>query len=522
MAVAIGLLGSAVSADAATSVAGHLRYAIDNNPSFSNLSQTAQRHEYVILKPSETARLQQLKAANPNLKVLMYKNLSASIDYPSNAQLTTGVSYDEADTQHPEWFLLNTSGQRFTHRDYSNLWAMDVGSPSYQQRWTNNVLNSLNSLGFDGVFIDDTNPTMKGHYDPTKVAKYPTDSAYQQATASALAYLGPRIRSAGYDVIGNIGHFGEYPEVGRSWLQYMDGAMDENFGKWGNTAGSGYAWEGYWTNELGSLKYAQEHGKDFLAVTHSADNDVAAARYGWATMLLGAAGNAQFALHSNYTSETWFPEYGYDIGEPVGPDIHTSSGVYLRQFSNGIVVVNPTSGQLSADLCGGTYSGSGSSGVTGVQLGPNSAAILTLDSGSSAGTCTAENTGSGGTGSSGGTGGTGGTGGGTTVEPGKQRVKKGKIVATGKLSAAGQTALVSSTDGEVAGSFKGAEVELEVSRHEGGAKSTAVGVRDDGHFVARVRVCRPGSYDVVALDPVTGERLPWPETLRVGRRQLRC
>ena len=32
MAVAIGLLGSAASADAATSVAGHMRYAIDNNP----------------------------------------------------------------------------------------------------------------------------------------------------------------------------------------------------------------------------------------------------------------------------------------------------------------------------------------------------------------------------------------------------------------------------------------------------------------------------------------------------------
>ena len=101
----------------------------------------------MILKPSETARLQQLKAANPNVKVLMYKNLSASIDYPSNAYLTTGVSYDEADTQHPEWFLLNTSGQRFTHRDYSNLWAMDVGSPSYQQRWADNVLKSLEHLG---------------------------------------------------------------------------------------------------------------------------------------------------------------------------------------------------------------------------------------------------------------------------------------------------------------------------------------------------------------------------------------
>jgi hypothetical protein len=520
IAVAVGLLGGAVSADAATSAAGHMRYAIDNNPSFPNLSQAAQRNEYVILKPSETNRLQQLKAADPDVKVLMYKNLSASIDYPSDVYLTTGVSHDEADAQHPEWFLLNTSGQRFTHRDYGNLWAMDVGSASYQQRWADNVLRSLKTLGFDGVFIDDTNPTMKGHYDATKVAKYPTDEAYQQATESALAKITPQLRSAGYSVVGNIGHFGEFPAVGQRWLQYMDGAMDENFGKWGNTAGSGYAWEGYWNNELSSLKYAQEQGKDFLAVTHSADGDSAAARYGWGTMLLGAAGNAQFALHSNYTSENWFPEYDYEIGQPTGPESRLSNGLHRRQFSNGIVVVNPTSNQLSADLCGGTYSGSGQNHVTNVQLAPNSAVIMTLDGGSSAGTCgtdSGSDSGSGGGSTGGSTG-----GGGTTVQPGKGKVKRGKIVATGTLSTSeGQTALASSTDGD-GGSFKGAEVELEVQRHEGGGKTADVGVGSDGTFVAKVRVCRPGNYEVHALDPVTGERLTWPETLRVGRRQLRC
>jgi hypothetical protein len=517
MAVAIGLLGSVASADAASSTAGHLRVAIDNNPDFSNISQTAQRNGYVILKPAMADRIQQLKAANPGITVLMYKNLSASIDYPSNAYLTTGVSHDEADTQHPEWFLRNTSGQRFTFSDHGTLWAMDIGSASYQQRWADNVLASLNSLGFDGVFIDDTNPTMKGHYDPSKVAKYPTDAAYQAATGSALASIGPRIQSGGYEVIANIGHWGEYGEIGRSWLQYMDGAMAEHFGKWGTSTGSGYGWEDYWNSQLESLKYAQQHGKEFLAVTTSATNDAAAARYGWATTLLGAEGKTHFALHGNYTTESWFPEYDYDIGDPVGPETRLSNGVHVRLFTNGIVAVNPTAGQLTADLCGGTFSGSGNSHATNIQLGSTSAAILTLDSGSSVGTCNVDSGSSGG-----GTGGDSGSGGGTTVEPGKQRVKKGKIVATGKLSATGQTALVSSTDGEVAGSFKGAEVELEVSRHEGGGKSTAVGVRDDGRFVARVRVCRPGSYDVAALDPVTGERLPWPETLRVGRRQLRC
>jgi hypothetical protein len=522
VAMAVGLMGSTASADAATDVAGHLRYAIDNNPSFPNLSQSAQRNEYVILKPSETSRLQQLKAANPDVKVLMYKNLSASIDYPSDVYLTTGVSHDEADAEHPEWFLRNTSGQRFTHRDYGNLWAMDVGSASYQQRWADNVLRSLKTLGFDGVFIDDTNPTMKGHYDATKVAKYPSDEAYQQATESALAKITPQLRSAGYSIVANIGHFGEYPDVGRRWLQYMDGAMDENFGKWGSTAGSGYAWEGYWKNELGSLKYAQEQGKDFLAVTHSADGDAAAARYGWATVLLGAAGNAQFAMHNSYSTENWFPEYDYDIGEPVGPETPLSNGLHVRLFANGMVAVNPTGGQLSVDLCGSTYSGSGRSHASSIQLGANSGAILTLDAGSAPATCVAA--GSDGTSTGGTGGGDGSTGGedGPTVELGQKRVKKGRVVAKGRLSASGgQTAFVSSS-GNGASPFKGAELRLELVKDGGSATSTEVGVEDDGRFVGQFRVCQAGSYEVFAVVPGSEERLAWPGRLRVRKAQLRC
>ena len=572
--VAIGMLSGAASAGAATSVAGQVRYAIDNNPDFSNLARTAQRHEYVILHPKRVNEVAQIKAANPDVKVLMYKDLSASINYPSNAQLTTGVSYAEANAEHPEWFLQNTSGQRFTFRNYSSLWAMDVGSPSYQKRWGDNVLSSLNQLaGFDGVFIDDTNPTMKGHYDVSKVAKYPSDAAYQQATESALASITPRFHAAGYDVVANIGHWGEYPEVGQSWLRYLDGAMEENFGKWGEAAGTGFAWEGHWENQLESLQYAQQQGKDYLAVTHSADTDAAAARYGWASLLLGAEGNAHFALHNSYTTENWFPEYEYDIGEPLGPESRLANRVHMRHFTNGVVVVNPTSGQLpsgplSADSCA-TYSGSGHDHVKSVTLAANSAVILTRDSG----TCETGGTGSTGTGSTGtgstgtgttgtgttgtgttgtgtrrgrarrapppgratdrrtgtgstGTGDTGGgtsTGDGTTVSPGSKKVKRGRVVAKGNLqTSGGQTAFASSTQGGSQNPFKGYELQLEVGLEGGETEADTVHVEDDGSFVGRIRVCEPGNYSVWALSPDTGERLEWPGGLRVRSKQLRC
>jgi Hypothetical glycosyl hydrolase family 15 len=373
--VALAMLVGATSAGAATSAAGHLRYAVDNNPNFAQLSQTAQRNGYVILTPARLNRAMEIKAANPNVKVLVYKNLTGSRTDCTAGPCTAGVAYQQADAQHPEWFLLNQQGARIRFKDYPDLWAMDVGSASYQSRWADNVIAEVRRDGWDGVFLDDANTTMKYHYAVSNIAKYPSDSAWQSATRSALAAIGPRIRAAGKLAIANIGTWHEYPAVGDSWLSYLDGGMQEHFAKWGRWPDSGYADQGTWQKQLSSVKYAQAHGKVFLGVTNSSDGDRAAARYGWASTLLAAQGKADFALHSNYTNENWFPEYDYDIGNPTGPESTDANGVHRRVFTNGIVVVNPTGSTLTANL-NGTYSGSGMTGVSSVTLAAHSGYVL--------------------------------------------------------------------------------------------------------------------------------------------------
>jgi hypothetical protein len=477
-----------------------MRYAINSSPDFSNLSQTAQRHDYVILQVGQKDKMQQIKAADPSTKVLVYKNLTASTNASSTGLSSTGVSYQEANSQHPEWFLKNTSGERFTFRHYSYLWAMDVGSASYQQRWADNVIADLKRDGWDGVFLDDTNTSMSYHYDVSRIAKYPTDAAWQAATESALAHIGPRVQAAGKLAISNIGLWGSYPAVGRSWFQYLDGAMDEHFAKAGDTAGSGYASEGHWQNDLESLKYAQQQGKAFLGVTHSADGDAAAARYGWATTLLGAQGRAYHALHSIYKTENWFPEYEYEIGEPVGAESRDPNGVHRRQFTNGIVVVNPTTSQLSAELCG-TYSGSGLDHVTSVTLAPKSGAILVRDG--SGGDCGGDTGGGDGESSTG-----------TEIEPGGKKVKRGKIIARGKLKGV-DAAERSEASGEPG-------VIIELSRRGRTAKRVTVRPRSNGRFVGRIPICRRGRYRIAAGDENSGVRAKWPRPARVTRKKARC
>jgi len=376
---------SACAAHAApTSAAGQMRMAIDSASRTADFSATAGRNRFVILNEWEQTKMRRLKATNPALKVLMYKDLAFVATGDSHGNVNTGVTAAEADAN-PSWYLRNTSGQRFSSWSYDWLMAADVGNQDYQQRWADNVLGKLQTQGWDGVFVDDANPTMRHHYDVDAVAKYPSDASYGAATGSALATIGPKLRGAGKLVIPNFGDWRLHRDVVDPWLDHVSGGMEEHFTKYGNSPTAGYYPKADWELQLGALKDAEAKGKYFLGLAHSGDADAAAARFGWATALLGANGRTSFALAADYTSEpASFPEYDYDIGEPVAPESVDASGVHRRAFSKGLVLVNPTGAPVEATL-GGTYSGSGLDRATVAKLGPSSALVLTRDSAESAG-----------------------------------------------------------------------------------------------------------------------------------------
>jgi hypothetical protein len=354
-------------------VAGQARIAINWEAHNADFSRTADRDDVVVLHEWEQARLRALKAANPSITVLMIKNLS-SMTPAEFGNAGTGISTQQA-ADHPEWYLLNTSGKRFTFNDYDYLWAADIGNRDYQVRWAANVAAKLKADPWDGVLVDDANPTMEYHYPVGAVAKYPTDEAYQQATGSALALIGPRLRAQGKLVVANFGSWRVFRSAVTPWLKYVSGGMEEHFTKYGESPREGYFTDADWDNLLGLLKETQATGKLFLGISHSSRTDRAAARYGWATMLLAANGSASFALHEDYTRETWFPEYGYDLGAPRGKESELSGGLHRRAFERGLVLVNPTKASVPVRF-GGRYRGSGLRAARGTVMRPHTGLVL--------------------------------------------------------------------------------------------------------------------------------------------------
>ncbi len=382
---ATSALGISTSAAGATSLPpggptdpalpGAYRAATDSAATFPDYHWTGSHVRMVDLPPWDTAELYALKAANPNVKVLMYQNASAVSNTPDSTGIyPTGVSYDQAAAN--GWLLDNTSGQPIQFQGYPWLYAADIGSSSYQQAWASNVIKLLGSAPWDGVMLDDVNPTIQYHYCVSCVAKYPSDAQYGQAMKSFLANVGPQLMATGKLAIANIGSWSAYNSVTNPWLEYLSGAEDEEFVKWGDTPNNGYQDPTGWANELNEIKLAASEGKAFIGITHSDNGDAKAAVYGYATELLAGNANSLFYMGADYTNQTWFPEYDYNLGTPTGTYTELPSGVYERAFTNGLAVVNPTTATQRVSL-GGTYSGSGLANATTATMRPQTGLVLT-------------------------------------------------------------------------------------------------------------------------------------------------
>lgn len=358
--------------------AGHVRYAIRPEGAWPDPSLTAQRSRVVILLPWQQALMHKLKASNPHLIVLEYKDLGNSSSYaPVDGFSADGVSYAQALAHHPAWLLRDRAGQPIRCTGFPYLWAMDIGNRSFQRAWANEVVSELENQGWDGVFMDNVDPTIRYYHDPADVARYRSDAAYSAAVTSALAYITPRIHAAGKLAMANIGSWPNYRATATRWLHYLDGAMDERFTKFTPARGQGYRSPSEWRTELSILQQTQRQGKWFMGITQSSDGDTQAERFGWATMLLGSAGHATFALQNdaNYGIENWFSDYEAPIGHPLGPAVRQPSGVYRRSFSRGLVLVNPTTARLTVKL-GGRYSGDGLRSVSSAAMAPHTGLLL--------------------------------------------------------------------------------------------------------------------------------------------------
>jgi len=334
----------------------------------ADVAGEAARDGVVVLQPWETDLMHQLKAANPNIIVLAYKQFGFINQFGSgNGASSSGVPWEQA-VNHPEWFIKDANGNDILAGDAWFLHLANVYDDNYVKAWADDVVPELVANGWDGVLMDDVDP-----------AGYP---GYPAAVERAMSYIGPRVQAAHKLAIANIGDWVNNMDTGIGWLKYLSGAMEEHWTKWGDYAGDGYRDPMRWQWHLQEMQRTLAMGKMFFAVAQGPANDDADARYTLASLLLASDGQPYFQFSVCNRQQAWFPEYSYDLGTAKGSYSEDSQGVFWRWYSRGVVVVNPNDTSATVSF-GGSYSGSGLTHATGATMPAHTGLILLSDSGAS-------------------------------------------------------------------------------------------------------------------------------------------
>jgi hypothetical protein len=326
------------------------------------------------MQSDQASIARQLKAANPNLKIVAYQDFRiARSGDPSG--ITTCVPYSVA-ANNPGWFLKDQNGNVIS---YGGQYPLDVGLPAVQQECASHEIATARNGGFDGIFFDEIDARLAWTVPSgTTSQTYPTDSSWQAAETSQLAYLQPVVKAAGLLAIGNLGGTTSKPGLWQTWNGYLDGALESRGRKAASAPPSRFR-----TAKIAQAAWSEANGEIFLA--HSYDSTEAGNTYALDSMMLIANGESGYCVSPQYfltsISELWFPEFcaAQQLGAASGAYTRLSNGVYRRDFANGVVLVNPTSTAISSfSPGGGTYSAFGLSNVTSVSMAPTSGLVLLM------------------------------------------------------------------------------------------------------------------------------------------------
>ena len=348
-----------------------------------------------------------LRAYNPNFVILHYR-LGLGLGYRA-IQGTCNPTGEwlhivEGDSWVREWpaspqdsWFFRWSGQRVLNCDWG-WYLVDPDDPAWRAYWSAEVLRQLRANDDDGLFADSFSvPNYLGpdRYDPALPA---VDVTFESGWAARLERLIAYMQQgalADYYFIPNVGQW----VTTRDPTDYsgVDGVMIEGFGGWGY---GNYFDLADWQLQMDRILGLVGQDKAILAQQYVDPNDV-----NDRTFLLGCylliKGRTTYLNFDLGLEPEWFPEYEIPIGSPVGGhpanvEALWSAGwnVYARTYSNGLVLVNPTTTARTVNL-GSTYYRATPHGggevpaggdvsawtvtyapVTAVTLQPNRAAVL--------------------------------------------------------------------------------------------------------------------------------------------------
>jgi len=350
------------------------------------------RFRYNSISPTTWSAI---KSLNPNIGIYLYEMGSESQNYMDSTAVVSinglgrynvsrGHSMGSLNGNHPELFLLDSSGNRIYNTGFSNVstnqfwYLMDFGNPTYQAYWIEAVKTDIANQPWvaDGVHADNCLTfSAAGGYSATS-GKYPTDASWSTAMNNFASAVTVGLHGFGQKLWCNKGS--SYVDAGAAAWRALDasanppdvvadeGAFAVAFGPWATQ----FFPETNWKNQVDVMGTVKNSKVAMFSHTQLAEGGTGTDNWGqtvtyWQTLwyalgsfLLGkndTLNNAYFGFFGNnasYDRIWWYNEYDkIDLGKALGTYTVTTVGgvnVYSREFEKGYVLVNPTPNNVAS------------------------------------------------------------------------------------------------------------------------------------------------------------------------------
>ena len=312
---------------------------------------------YILIQGNEDQRdlMIDYGAKGPFIQYLEFESIQdpgSCADEPEINQVTAFVGdFCMIDEEHPDWFLLDTKGERIRLVDKDNIWyVMDPSNDEWRAFYLERIkLFQASDPNWSGVFLDNFPLSLAFREEDGDIpAKYPDDASYQAANQGFLRYLDENYFSPNNKLlIGNFSSRNDDSDWTRH-LTYLSGAMLEG---WAIDRPDGYRPVKRWEEHMLLAEETQALGKTILLVSRGDRNDYELQQFSFASYLLINQGNAYFRYaHGSVYQEVWlYDNYAYNIGEPLGPR-YKEGDAWRRDFSNGSVMVNPLTHDVEINI----------------------------------------------------------------------------------------------------------------------------------------------------------------------------
>jgi hypothetical protein len=363
---------------------------------------TAEQQQFVVSHFVGTQKLtlalsRPLRALKPDFLVLHY-HLAMWQSAPTTSFILDGNTWSNdfsAVTAHESWFWHTAVGVTTTNRVASSSdgkLLMNVSAPGFQAYWAQSLAQQVVAGDYDGVFLDSASPALlQGECtgtagDPRLAGTAACNTTfaelggktYCQAWEAWIAALDSSLGSAGIPLIPNTSAFTttwDTTHYGLTAGAFVEGFADPTFAP--------ADWKAS-TTEL--IKLVAANKIVILQNYLSSTSDLAKRRYLLANYLL-VKGSRTYLDYFAAGPLEWYPEWDLDLGAAQtgaasNADELLSSGIYRRDFANGVVLVNPSAAAVSVSFTSPLRrvvpSGGGAVSATGTTSG--SATTTTISS----------------------------------------------------------------------------------------------------------------------------------------------